>query len=106
MEGVEVNPQFWRGKQVFVTGHTGFKGSWLSILLQSFGAEVVGFSLPPPTQPNLFTLAGVEHGMQSIVGHERDLSHAGKALIQTHDDIIIHMVTKYPVPHSYASRRG
>src|SRR5260370_32861126 len=68
MEGVEVNPQFWRGKKVFVTGHTGFKGSWLSILLQSFGADVVGFSLPPPTQPNLFTLAGVEHGMQSIVG--------------------------------------
>jgi CDP-glucose 4,6-dehydratase len=106
MEGVEVNPQFWRGKHVFVTGHTGFKGSWLSILLQSFGADVVGFSLPPPTQPNLFTLAGVEHGMQSIVGDVRDFDHVRKVLQQHPAESVFHMAAQALVRHSYADPVG
>jgi len=106
LEGVEVNPQFWRGKKVFVTGHTGFKGSWLSIMLQSFGADVIGFSLPPPTQPNLFTLAGVEHGMQSIVGDVRDYDQVRKVLRQHHAEIVFHMAAQALVRRSYADPVG
>jgi len=61
-----MNSEFWRTKKVFLTGHTGFKGSWLSLWLQHLGAEVIGYSLPPPTQPNLYDLASVEKGMKSI----------------------------------------
>ena len=62
------NMSYWTGKKVFITGHTGFKGSWLSIYLQYLGADITGYSLPPPTKPNLFELASVENGMESIIG--------------------------------------
>ena len=58
--------QFWKGKKVLVTGHTGFKGSWLSLLLQQLGAEVVGVSLPPETTPNLFEASACADGMVSV----------------------------------------
>ena len=67
-----MSDDFWSGKRVLVTGHTGFKGSWLSLWLQAAGAEVVGYALPPPTAPNLFELANVEHGMESHFGDIRD----------------------------------
>ena len=67
-----MNPTFWRGKRVLITGHTGFKGSWLSLWLQSLGADVVAYALPPPTDPNMFTLASVADGIASIVGDVRD----------------------------------
>ena len=68
-----MKPSFWKNKKVLVTGHTGFKGSWLSSWLQSAGAQLVGYALMPPTSPNLFTDAHVEAGMKSIIGDIRDL---------------------------------
>src|SRR4029077_768484 len=66
--GQAMHPTFWYGKRVLITGHTGFKGSWLSLWLQSVGANVVGYALAPPTDPNMFTLASVADGMTSILG--------------------------------------
>ena len=66
-----MNPQFWRGKRVFLTGHTGFKGSWLSLWLQHLGAQVTGYALPPPTEPSLFKEANVADGMVSVEGGRR-----------------------------------
>jgi CDP-glucose 4,6-dehydratase len=60
VESLDMNPDFWRGKNVFLTGHTGFKGSWMSLWLQSLNAEITGYSLAPPTQPNLYDLANVK----------------------------------------------
>ncbi|MCB1934259.1 MAG: NAD-dependent epimerase/dehydratase family protein, partial [Candidatus Accumulibacter sp.] len=67
-----VNANFWRHKRVLVTGHTGFKGSWLSLWLQSLGATVHGLALAPPTKPALFTEACVGEGMASTIGDIRD----------------------------------
>src|SRR3954466_9604401 len=66
LEAVVMAPGTWSGKRVFLTGHTGFKGSWLSLWLQQLGAEVFGYALPPPTTPSLFEIAQVEKGMQSL----------------------------------------
>jgi CDP-glucose 4,6-dehydratase len=68
-----MNPAFWQGKRVLLTGHTGFKGSWLSLWLQSMGAQVAGFALAPPTNPSLFEVAKVAQGMRIINGDIRDL---------------------------------
>lgn len=92
---------FWQGKRVFVTGHTGFKGSWLSLWLQSLGAEVFGFSLLPPTTPNLFSLAQVANGMTSIIGDIRDFSALKKALHLSQPAIVIHMAAQPLVKQAY-----
>ena len=64
---------FYRGKKVFVTGHTGFKGSWLCKILSNAGAQVTGYSLEPPTNPSLFEIAGIENDVVSVIGDIRDL---------------------------------
>ena len=69
----KVDKNFWVGKKVFLTGHTGFKGSWMSLWLQSMGATVKGYSLKPNTSPNLFTAASVDTAMESEIGDIRDL---------------------------------
>ena len=69
-----MNLEFYRGKRVFVTGHTGFKGSWLCRMLVGVGAVVTGYSLQPPTTPNLFSLAGLEVKMTSVIGDIRDFA--------------------------------
>ena len=83
-----MNRTFWRGKKVFLTGHTGFKGSWLSLWLQELGADVAGYSLQPPTTPNLFELAGVAEGMTSLLGDVRDLDALQSAMSRQQPHLI------------------
>jgi CDP-glucose 4,6-dehydratase len=101
LEGLEMNQDFWRGKRVLMTGHTGFKGSWLSLWLQSMGAQVVGFALAPPTNPSLFKVADVGKGMTSIIGDIRDLDKLRAAFTEHKPEIVIHMAAQPLVRYSY-----
>ena len=94
---------FWTDKRVFLTGHTGFKGGWLSLWLQSLGAKVTGYAFNPPTQPNLFEVASIEKDMKSIIGDIRDLDHLKKAMKEANPDILIHMAAQPLVRYSYAN---
>jgi len=96
-----VNPAFWQGKRVFMTGHNGFKGSWLSLWLQSMGAQVVGYALAPPTNPSLFEVAEVGKGMTSIIGDIRDLEHLRTVFAEHRPEIVIHMAAQALVRYSY-----
>ncbi len=96
-----VDPGFWRGKRVFLTGHTGFKGSWLSLWLQQMGAELTGFALAPPTDPALFQVADVATGMHSIIGDIRDAEALTSALVAADPEIVIHMAAQPLVRASY-----
>jgi CDP-glucose 4,6-dehydratase len=97
-----IERDFWREKRVFVTGHTGFKGSWLSLWLQDMGAEVYGFALPPPTSPSLFELAGVGENLSHTLGDVRDLDALKGALRRAHPDIVFHLAAQPLVRDSYA----
>jgi CDP-glucose 4,6-dehydratase len=96
-----MTPSFWSGKKVFVTGHTGFKGSWLSLWLQQLGAQVTGYALQPPTNPSLFEVAQVAQGMTSIIGDIRDGAMLTNAMRQAAPDIVIHMAAQPLVRRSY-----
>jgi len=96
-----VNLAFWRGKRVMLTGHTGFKGSWLSLLLQSVGAELHGFALLPPTSPALFTEANVADGMVSTIGDVRNYQAVHAAMAACRPEIVIHMAAQPLVRYSY-----
>ncbi len=96
-----MNPIFWHGKRVFLTGHTGFKGSWLSLWLQSLGAEVTGYALAPPTSPSLFEVAKVERGMVSIISDIRELPKLQRAMQAGQPQIVIHMAAQPLVRYSY-----
>lgn len=98
-----MNPQFWQGKRVFLTGHTGFKGGWLSLWLQQLGAEVTGYALQPPTNPSLFEVANVARGMRSIIGDVRDAEGIKRAVSDAQPDIVIHMAAQSLVRYSYAN---
>ncbi|MFA5283582.1 MAG: CDP-glucose 4,6-dehydratase [Bacilli bacterium] len=92
---------FYKGKVVLVTGHTGFKGSWLSKILIMAGAKVVGYSLEAPTNPNLFTLLDLEKEMVSIIGDIRDLSKLSKAFEIHQPEIVFHLAAQPIVKSSY-----
>jgi CDP-glucose 4,6-dehydratase len=97
-----VDPAFWQGKRVFLTGHTGFKGGWLSLWLQRLGAQVQGYALAPEGAHNLFTEARVAEGMASTFGDIRDLAGLQAALGAFRPDIVIHMAAQPLVRLSYA----
>ena len=102
MEDLALSSSFWSNKRVLVTGHTGFKGGWLSIWLQRLGADVAGFALPPATDPSLFTLADVAEGMRSVTGDVRDLEAVSALVNDFRPEIIIHMAAQALVRPSYA----
>ena len=97
-----MNPEFWRSRKVFVTGHTGFKAGWLSLWLQDVGAEVTGYSLEPPTQPNLFELARISEGMKSISGDVRDLESLRRLLRGSQPEVVFHLAAQPVLRLSYA----
>ena len=96
-----VDPAFWVGKRVFLTGHTGFKGSWLALWLQSLGAVVKGFALAPDTSPDLFGIARVAESMKSEIGDIRDLDALTRSLATFAPDTVIHMAAQPLVRLSY-----
>jgi len=102
MESVGLSPLFWKDKRILLTGHTGFKGGWLSLWLQSMGAQVAGYALAPPTGTSLFEVADVGKGMTSIVGDIRDLEHLRRVFAEHQPEIVIHMAAQALVRYSYA----
>ena len=93
--------QFYKNKTVLVTGHTGFKGSWLCVMLQMAGAKVVGYSLPTAGEENLFSLARVAAGMHSVEGDVRDLGHLKQVFEEYHPEIVFHLAAQPIVRESY-----
>jgi len=94
--------EFWRGRRVFLTGHTGFQGSWLSLWLAEAGAIVCGYALAPLTRPNLFDAAGVAQGIDSVIGDIRDLKGFAGAMRDAKPEVVIHMAAQPLVRRSYA----
>lgn len=93
--------EFYRGKRVFITGHTGFKGTWLCRILVGTGAIVTGYSLEPPTQPNLFELAGLEGKMTSVIGDIRNREKLMAAFEAAQPEIVLHLAAQPIVRDSY-----
>jgi len=96
---------FYRGKKVFITGHTGFKGTWLSRILINAGAEVTGYSLKPATEPNLFTMSGLENQMTSVIGDIRDFEQLKTAFLAAQPEIVFHLAAQPIVRDSYQRPR-
>jgi CDP-glucose 4,6-dehydratase len=96
-----IDKDFWQGKRVFLTGHTGFKGSWLSLWLFSLGAEVKGYALNPPTSPSLFNEAKVSSIIDSQIGDIRDQDTLHESMTEFNPDILIHMAAQPLVRYSY-----
>ncbi len=105
MEGLvsKMDLNFYKGKRVFITGHTGFKGSWMCKVLIMLGAEVTGYALKPPTDPDLFEIAEIEKKINSIIGDIRDLDKLCTALNETLPEIVIHMAAQPIVRESYTN---
>ncbi|MFB5269922.1 CDP-glucose 4,6-dehydratase [Paenibacillus enshidis] len=92
---------FWKGKKVLITGHTGFKGSWLTLWLHHLGAEITGYALEPQGEPNVFTEAGVEGICRSVIGDVRNRGHLLETMLAAEPDIVIHMAAQPLVQYSY-----
>jgi CDP-glucose 4,6-dehydratase len=92
---------FWKGKKVLVTGHTGFKGGWLSLWLQNMGANLVGYSLPAPTRPSLFESARIAEGMTSIMGDVRELDNLVRVFKAHEPEVVFHLAAQPIVRYSY-----
>ena len=98
---MEFDLNFYKGKRVFVTGHTGFKGSWLCRMLANIGAEVTGYSLNPPTNPSLFEIAGIEQDIHSVIGDIRNYAFLKQAFDEADPEIIFHLAAQPIVRDSY-----
>ncbi len=104
MKSVAVDPFFWKDKKVFLTGHTGFKGAWLSLWLASMGAKVTGYALAPDTTPSLFSVLGIGFLIKkSHIADIRDLVSLQKAMSEAKPDVVIHMAAQPLVRYSYAN---
>jgi CDP-glucose 4,6-dehydratase len=102
LEDMGINVNFWQGKRVFLTGHTGFKGGWLSLWLQAMGAEVFGYALEPPTEINLFTAARVEEGMAgSFIDDIRNPGELKAAMQSAQPEVVLHLAAQPLVRYSY-----
>ena len=102
MEGLGLTQDFWHGKSVLLTGHTGFKGSWLALWLRKLGANVAGYSLEPPSEPNLFCVANVSSGMTSVTGDVRDLSRLEQTINEQSPEVVFHLAAQSLVRQSYS----
>ncbi len=103
---VDVNPEFWRGRRVLVTGHTGFKGSWLSLWLFAMNARVSGFALDPPTSPSLFERAQVADVVDDARGDVRDIEAFSHALAKSTPDVVFHLAAQSVLRESYVDPIG
>ncbi|QXE92999.1 CDP-glucose 4,6-dehydratase [Geomonas subterranea] len=101
MEDLGINSVFWRGRRVLVTGHTGFKGAWLSLWLNRLGAHVTGFALAPNTTPSLYELARVDELVDSHIGDVRDLEGLSRVVKTSEPEVVIHMAAQPLVRDSY-----
>ncbi len=96
---------FYKGKKVLVTGHTGFKGTWLCKILINAGANVVGYATQPPTEPNVFSLSGIEHRMRSVIADIRDLEKLSEVFEKEQPEIVLHLAAQPIVRDSYKDPR-
>ncbi|MCB0422840.1 MAG: CDP-glucose 4,6-dehydratase [Bdellovibrionales bacterium] len=106
MESVVVNSNFWKGKRVFLTGHTGFKGAWLAFWLHSMGAKVTGVALAPSTEPNLFSILGLESKIDSYFLDIRNYEELSALLQKSEPEIVLHLAAQALVRDSYQDPLG
>lgn len=103
IKGLKLDPDFWRGKKVFVTGHTGFKGTWLSLWLHTLGASVTGYSLDPPTKPSMYEICRMDDIVCSYRNDIRDWEALRDAIRKNQPDIVFHLAAQPLVRESYSA---
>src|SRR4051794_10966178 len=102
LESLVINPDFWHGRRVFLTGHTGFKGAWMALLLRGLGAEVYGFALAPEHEDSVFNVAGIAADVHHRVGDICNFAAVRDAIEEARPEIALHMAAQSLVRASYA----